>query len=471
MQFSTDQQTLDDLDLTRRRGGSVYALFDRTATRGGSQLLEELFRYPLADAAAINSRAELIRQLASSPVVFPFRGEWLDAAEQYLADTDERSRLGGDSRSLGGKLAGLIQADTTLQQIQKGVESLVTILRMLKDVIAGPTPDPFRLESEAVMRLLADDSLGPVWAAPTGRLPYDQLAQLDVLLRFRHRETVRRLLRHVYYLDVCLTAGKVARERGYTFAAALPVGTAASGPVGTLAGLSGTSSGGSSVGPLVDMAGVYHPLIPDAVPNTVKITPDANVLFLTGANMAGKSTLMKTLGIALYLAHMGFPVPVREMTFTVLDGIYTTINLPDNLGIGASHYYAEVLRVKKIAQELSRSGRLFVVFDELFRGTNVKDAYEATIAVAEAFAEKRNSLFLISTHIIEAGEVLRERCANVRLVRMPTRMEGHKPVYTYTLEPGISADRHGMVIIRQEGILDVLQTGAAAGHAGNASTL
>jgi DNA mismatch repair ATPase MutS len=437
MRFSTDQQTLDDLNLIGRRGGqSVYALFNHTATRGGSQLLEELFRYPLSDADAINRRAALIRHLASTQMPFPFRSEWLDAAELYLDNTDERTRLAGDTRTLGGKLAGLIHADTDLQNIQKGVEALLAILRLLKDVIDGG--GPFRAESEAVTRLLEEESLGPVWASPAGRLPYDRLAELDVLLRFRNREAIRRLLRQVYYLDVCITAGKAARERGYIFAKALKPAVSA-----------------------LSMEGVYHPLLSDAVPNTVEITANANVLFLTGANMAGKSTLMKTIGIALYLGHMGFPVPAQEMAFTVLDGIYTTINLPDNLGIGASHFYAEVLRVKKVAQELSRSGKLFVIFDELFRGTNVKDAYEATIAVTEAFAGKRNSIFLISTHIIEAGEVLRERCDNVRLVRMPTRMEGHTPVYTYTLEPGISADRHGMVIIRQEGILDILQTSAA----------
>jgi DNA mismatch repair protein MutS len=168
---------------------------------------------------------------------------------------------------------------------------------------------------------------------------------------------------------------------------------------------------------------------------------------------------MKSLGVALFLAHMGFPVPAASMEFSALDGMYTTINLPDNLGTGASHFYAEVLRVKKVAKELRMSKRLFVLFDELFRGTNVKDAYEATIAITSAFAGKRNSLFVISTHIIEAGEVLGERCGNIRCQYLPTRMNGHVPEYTYTLETGITADRHGMVIIENEGILDILKNG------------
>jgi Mismatch repair ATPase (MutS family) len=111
-----------------------------------------------------------------------------------------------------------------------------------------------------------------------------------------------------------------------------------------------------------------------------------------------------------------------------------------------------------VAQELS-SKNLFVVFDELFRGTNVKDAYEATIAVTTAFAKKKKSIFVISTHIIEAGSVLKENCNNIQFVYLPTRMKGNTPEYTYTLEQGITADRHGMVIINNEKILDILRNG------------
>ncbi|MNY43759.1 DNA mismatch repair protein MutS [compost metagenome] len=155
---------------------------------------------------------------------------------------------------------------------------------------------------------------------------------------------------------------------------------------------------------------------------------------------------------------MGFPVAAAKMEFSVLDGIYTTINLPDDMGMGASHFYAEVLRVKKVAKEL-KTKNLFILFDELFRGTNVKDACEATIAFTTAFAAKKNSIFVISTHIIEAGEVLKKNCSNINFSYMPTIMEGNQPRYTYKLQQGITSDRHGMLIIRNEGILDILEAG------------
>ncbi len=454
MRFITDQQTLEDLQIFGRHGGgaaygggsggSVYALFNRTCTRGGAQILEELFRYPLADEQAINRRSGVIRELAHGRAVFPFSSELFDVAEQYLADTDERTKLATEDRTLGERLSGVIGADNTFKAIHKGVAAVMEIIGVAKEFAdsglgAGVgSADGFG-ELERVMQTLMGGELGKMLGQAGGqKLSYARVAELDVLIRFRQRKLILELLRQIYYLDVYLAVGKVAMERGYYFAKALPAGDHS-----------------------VTLEGVYHPLLTNAVANTLRITPEGNVLFLTGANMAGKSTFMKSLGIAVFLAHMGFPVPAAAMEFAVLDGMYTTINLPDNLGMGASHFYAEVLRLKKVAQELGRSGRLFIMFDELFRGTNVKDAYEATIAITAAFATRKESIFVISTHIVEAGEVLREQRDNIRFVFLPTRMRGLLPEYTYTIETGITDDRHGMVIINNEDIPGILRRGSA----------
>jgi DNA mismatch repair ATPase MutS len=183
---------------------------------------------------------------------------------------------------------------------------------------------------------------------------------------------------------------------------------------------------------------------------------DSNVLFLTGANMAGKSTLMKSFGIAVYLAHMGFPVAAAEMEFSVREGLYSSINVPDDLSLGYSHFFAEVLRVKKVAEAVSAGRNLVVIFDELFKGTNVKDAYDATLSVTEALAAYSRCWFVISTHIIEVGETLRQRSDNLQFAYLPTVMDGATPRYPYILEKGITNDRHGMLIIGNEGILDML---------------
>ena len=442
MLFTTDKQTQEDLNIYGKQGtDSILSLFNRTLTVNGSKLLEELFRYPLSDAGTINERSEKIRYLKTVQAAFPFSSELFDQAEQYLANRDERTKLPAEKPSLEKMLTSLVASNADYKQIINGISALIEIIQLLNNVLNNTlvlAGSPFKKDAETtnIRSLLSTEPISLLLSeTPERKLPHEKLAAYDVMLRFRHGETVQQILGYIYQLDVFISIAKVATDRKYVFAKAL-----------------------HKTDHLIKIDAFYHPQLNNAVANSIHITADSNVVFLTGANMAGKSTFMKSLGIAMYLAHMGFPVAATGMEFSVLDGIYTTINLPDNLGIGASHFYAEVLRIKKIAKELSQGRNIFVIFDELFRGTNVKDAYEATIAITTAFAKKRNSMFVISTHIIEAGEVLKQH-NNISFKYLPTRMKGTTPVYTYTLETGITDDRHGMIIINNEGILDMLKKG------------
>jgi DNA mismatch repair ATPase MutS len=442
MLFTTDKQTQEDLNIYGKQGtDSILSLFNRTSTLNGSRLLEELFRYPLSDAVAINARSEKIGYLKITKTVFPFSSELFDQAEQYLANTDDRTKIPAERPSLEKMLTSLVASNADYKQITGGIAALIDIIQALNNLLKHTllsAGNPFKNDEETINinKLLSTEPIHSLLAEnPKNKLVHEKLFLYDTMLRFRYRETVQQVLRYIYQLDVYITVAKVAAERNFVFPKAL-----------------------SRDEHVIKITGFYHPQLKNAVANSIHITPNSNLIFLTGANMAGKSTFMKSLGVAMYLAHMGFPVAAKEMEFSVLDGIYTTINLPDNLGIGASHFYAEVLRIKKIAKELSTGRNIFVIFDELFRGTNVKDAYEATIAITTAFAKKRSSVFVISTHIIEAGEVLKQH-ANISFKYLPTRMKGTIPEYTYTLESGITDDRHGMIIINNEGILDLLKKG------------
>ena len=108
-----------------------------------------------------------------------------------------------------------------------------------------------------------------------------------------------------------------------------------------------------------------------------------------------------------------------------------------------------------VAQEVAAGRRLLVIFDELFKGTNVKDASDATLAVTTAFSQYRDCFFIVSTHIVEVGEALRP-LGNFRFLYLPTVMEGRVPRYPYIVETGISSDRQGMTLIENEGILRLL---------------
>lgn len=440
--FSSDKQTMEDLNLFGRHGSdnSILSLFNRCSTRGGAALLEEMFHHPLGDAAAINQRSKTIEYLSKQGVAFPFHGNLFDAIEPYLANTDERTRLSSQQQRLKDRVNDLIATDTQTTMIQRGIVSLLELMAGVREFIQTPA-----IKNTPLLQKRLEDMEGLLKeAAPDGidstpskaKLSASSLASYDSLLRFRHRGVIEKLLRHVYFLDACMSVAAVAKEKGFCFPEALP-----------------------GEGLTVKLQGVYHPMVKGAIGNDLYADESSNIIFLTGANMAGKSTLMKSLSLALYLAHMGFAVPAAAMTFSVLDGLYTTINLSDNLGMGASHFYSEVVRVKKMAREVKEGKRLFILFDELFRGTNVRDAYEGTIAITEGFARRKDVLFVLSTHIIEAGAVLKQSCKNIQFIYMPTQMEGSRPVYTYRLKEGITDDRHGMVILRNEGVLELLEKG------------
>jgi DNA mismatch repair ATPase MutS len=260
-----------------------------------------------------------------------------------------------------------------------------------------------------------------------------QTARLHYLLAHVLQDKLKTLLEYTYEIEVYITVSRIAKAKGFSYAKALP-----------------------KEKNMLVAKGVKHPGLEKAIPNTLSFNGNSNVLFLTGANMAGKSTLMKATGIMMYLAHMGFPVAAQELQFSVLDGIYSSVNVPDDLNRGYSHFYAEVLRVKKVAEEVDADKRLFVIFDELFKGTNVKDAYDATLAVTAAFTAFRDCFFIISTHIFEVGDALKTEGDHIQFEFLPTVMEGTVPKYTYTLQKGITTDRQGMIIIENEGILDML---------------
>lgn len=439
MSFVVDRQTIDDLNIFGRHGrNSIYALYNKTATRGGASLLEEMFRSPLDSAEKINSRSGIIRYCAEQKIDFPFRSDLFDAIEDYLSDNDLRSQLSNEDNTLKRKVNNMIGADSYFERIHRAVVSTIEFVNLFVDFVSLRQGEPVLAPLlEKAAPILDDSKIGWIGGERgRKRLSFAKTAEYDKILRFGFRDNLYRLLHDAYLIDVYTTLARVSNERGFAFAHA--------------------TEGDEK---LYRMEGIYHPQLSNAVANDFTIGSKNNVVFLTGANMAGKSTFMKTFCIAIYLAHSGFPVPARSMEFTVSHGMFTTINLSDNINTGYSHFYAEVMRIKKVAQEVKRSRDMIVVFDELFRGTNVKDAYDATLAVTEAFASNRNCLFVISTHILETVDELKKHCDNINYVYLPTVMENGIPRYTYKLERGISADRHGMIIIRNEKILDILASG------------
>ncbi|MBS1690504.1 MAG: DNA mismatch repair protein MutS, partial [Bacteroidetes bacterium] len=180
-------------------------------------------------------------------------------------------------------------------------------------------------------------------------------------------------------------------------------------------------------------------------------------LLLTGANMSGKTTFMRAIGVSALLAHLGMGVPAKSLSISFLQGIITSMQVEDDLMRGESYFFAEVQRMKLTAQQLLKPEAHLVLMDELFKGTNVHDAYECTRAVVEGLLHRPNHLMILSTHLYEVAQHFKER-KEIQFAYFVTKMQQDGSYhFTYELRKGISDDRIGYRILQKEGVLDLLR--------------
>ncbi len=208
--------------------------------------------------------------------------------------------------------------------------------------------------------------------------------------------------------------------------------------------------------PTVTAKGLYHLLLKQPVAYDLELNPDHNFLFLTGANMAGKSTLIKSVGSAVFLAHLGMGVPAKEMTLTLFDGLLTNINVVDNIAKGESYFFNEVQRVKNTVEKINDGKKWLVLIDELFKGTNVQDAMKCSLTVVKGLIKIKNSLFILSTHLYEIGEELKQY-PNISFRYFETTAKDDQLEFSYQLKEGISNDRLGYLILKREKVVDMLE--------------
>jgi DNA mismatch repair ATPase MutS len=209
-------------------------------------------------------------------------------------------------------------------------------------------------------------------------------------------------------------------------------------------------------GPVIEATGLYHLLVKDPVAYDVELNRKTNFLFLTGANMAGKSTFIKSVGASVFLAHIGMGVPAQQMKLTLFDGMLSNINVVDNIAKGESYFYNEVQRIKSTIIKINDGKKWLILIDELFKGTNVQDAMKCSSTVIEGLLKMKNSLFILSTHLYEIGEELK-KYPNIDFKYFETSVINDQLHFSYHLKDGISNDRLGYLILKREGVVEMLE--------------
>lgn len=434
MEFKIDEQTLNDLELFNQAldGKSIFSCFNTACSDGGKACMRKMLKSPLTDVNKIRKRAEAIRYLGQLPFFLDIRREELSFIEVYLQQEDvpQRSMYRLTSRAVKGWL----KPDNDCYLRQRAVPYLGRLIRELgtfmDELSAGKVPEMIRDMQQRVKETLARE--GMQYLMSQKKDSFWTRESLDLYFRGRELDGVRVILDTLYMLDSLRSLGTMAKDEGLTF------------PIFTESGRR------------VRIEGLYHLFLENPVKNDVLFDDRQHLCFLTGPNMAGKSTCMKAFGVAVYLAHCGLPVPAARMELSVFKGLFTTINLSDNLSLGYSHYYNEVARVKYIVEQVRDLQNVVVVFDELFRGTNVKDAYDASCAVIGGLARLKYGVFMISTHIVEVAEFLKpfpSVCFRFFEIDMTTG----EPRYTYCLREGVSDERIGMYILKKTGVVDLIE--------------
>lgn len=196
---------------------------------------------------------------------------------------------------------------------------------------------------------------------------------------------------------------------------------------------------------------IGHPLLSDErVVNSFHVHLPSGVLLITGSNMSGKSTLLRTAGINLILAYTGAPVCAREFKCSIMD-IYTSMRVSDNLEKNISSFYAELLRIKMIIEAAKDGKRIFFLLDEIFRGTNSRDRHTGARILIKNLIKEGASGF-VSTHDLELGDLAGEGNTGVQNFHFKEYYKDGQIYFDYKLRPGISTTRNAIYLMKMAGI-------------------
>lgn len=195
-----------------------------------------------------------------------------------------------------------------------------------------------------------------------------------------------------------------------------------------------------------------HPLLTKGrVCNDLKIEAPTKILLITGSNMSGKSTLLRTSGINLLLAYIGAPVCAKTFSASLM-GIQSCMRISDNLEKSVSSFYAELLRIKEIVKE-SQGKQVFFLLDEIFKGTNSEDRHEgAKILINRLLRD--GAVGLVSTHDLELGVLEEDSNKKIRNYHFQEYYENNEIRFDYKLKSGISTTRNALYLIKMIGIDD-----------------
>ncbi len=423
-----DGITLADLQVFSEgdgRGG-VSGLFERAGSIAARHALHRRLRSPYSDIEELKAAQDAVRFFDKGWVGPLLPDGLLDAVGRYLASNIDLGTTGTLHRDALNSLWLRVRERELCRELRSGLGIVAELLRQ-----GAPLID-WLLERDPpmVVRTLATRAKEQVQALSGVDVSRSllQVIRTDRRVRVQSRGRLVELVDCLAELQALRVMGATTRTQGWTYPEFVE---------GERFRLEGV--------------GLFHPFIDGAMGNPVDIVGGEPVVFLTGPNMAGKTTYLRSVGLAVLLAQMGMGVPAKSLRLTPVDVLLTGLNPSDNLRAGLSFFFAEVTRVREAAEQLVSGRRCLVMFDEVFKGTNVKDALEASLAVIAGFSKSQRSGSVFSSHLVELAEPL-SALGRVRFAFFDGEVVEGRATYSYRLKPGVSDQRLGLQLLEEANV-------------------
>ncbi|MDQ6843772.1 MAG: DNA mismatch repair protein MutS [Bacteroidota bacterium] len=436
--METDKTTLDDLSVFHHEEEfSIFNKLNFTRTVGGRERLKYIFNKSLADIASIRNVQKILQLLIKNEDKWPLsisNGSVLMIYKFYESSIDQLPSRPTVSTAYFYKIFHAPDYSLVKYSTGHAFDFLKGLQQIIHIFLNADAPDNLKILLEKIKVRMEKQQLTDVLRKKKfGDLSMAEMLSFAGFIRYHYKQNFFELIEMYYQMDAWYGMAMAVKEFDLVFPEFSP-----------------------SEDPELKASGLYHILLPSPVAYSVELNPKHNFIFLTGANMSGKSTYIKSIGAAVFLAHIGMGVPAKSMQLSVFDGLLSNINVVDNVFKGESYFYNEVQRIKKTILKINDGRKWLILIDELFKGTNIKDAMKCSTVVIEGLIKIKSTLFILSTHLYEIGEEL-EQYPNIDFKYFETSVSDGQLLFNYQLKDGISNDRIGYLILQREKVLELLE--------------
>ncbi|HSN09837.1 MAG TPA: hypothetical protein VLS85_12435 [Hanamia sp.] len=197
---------------------------------------------------------------------------------------------------------------------------------------------------------------------------------------------------------------------------------------------------------------IGHPLIPDEkrVNNFIDIPDNAELMLVTGSNMAGKSTYLRSIGVNIALAMAGAPVCAKSFSVSHVQ-LISSMRITDNLEESTSTFYAELKKLKTIIEKVNAGEKVFILLDEILRGTNSLDRHTGSKALIKQLIKKKAAA-IIATHDLELATLNEDFTSNILNYHFDVQVSNEELYFDYRLKPGVCNSLNASILMKKIGI-------------------